>query len=307
MRKRSSISLKLSLLLSLVAAAKPHQAPAETSARLLSEFNIPRDAAWIGGISAIDLSPDGLNFYLATDRGYLARGRLLRTGDTLEGLDELEFRALVNRFGVKHAPGFGDAEGIAVDARGRIFVSFETEDRVVVYEDWDSPERLATFTRAWDVFPENQGLEALALASDNTLWAIPEYVWNGGTEVRLYHRAENKEWRQETNIPTDGGFVPVGADFGPDGNLYLLERAFFSIGFASRVRRLKIEDGIVSNVETVLRTFPGRHGNLEGIAVWSDDKQNIHLTMVSDDNFLAIQRNQIVEYVLDDRVALPAD
>jgi hypothetical protein len=57
----------------------------------------------------------------------------------------------------------------------------------------------------------------------------------------------------------------------------------------------------------VLRTFPGRHGNLEGIAVWSDDKQNIHLTMVSDGNFLAIQRNQIVEYVLDDRVALPAD
>ena len=55
------------------------------------------------------------------------------------------------------------------------------------------------------------------------------------------------------------------------------------------------------------RSELGVHGNLEGLAVWQDPAGQIRLTMVSDDNYLPFMRGQIVEYVLEHRVALPPD
>ena len=47
--------------------------------------------------------------------------------------------------------------------------------------------------------------------------------------------------------------------------------------------------------EHVLTTSLMQFHNLEGIAVWVDG-QGIRITMVSDDNFLFVQRSELVEY-----------
>ena len=48
-------------------------------------------------------------------------------------------------------------------------------------------------------------------------------------------------------------------------------------------------------METRLRA----HDNLEGISVWQDE-QGLRMTLISDDNFRAFQRTEIVEYRLTD-------
>ena len=92
----------------------------------------------------------------------------------------------------------------------------------------------------------------------------------------------------------------MGADFGPDGWFYLLERDFRGIlGFAARVRRMKLTENGPTDEEILLTTRPLQYDNLEGISVWQDGR-GIRLTMISDDNFLFVQRTELVEYRLRD-------
>ncbi len=90
----------------------------------------------------------------------------------------------------------------------------------------------------------------------------------------------------------------VGADFGPDGRLYVLERTFSALGFRTRVRRFDLL-GERDAGETLLRRGngpvrqPRRH-----FAVWRDAAARSRLTLVSDDNFVAIQRDGVRRNIL---------
>ena len=76
----------------------------------------------------------------------------------------------------------------------------------------------------------------------------------------------------------------------------MLERDFLGIGFRSRVRRFDLTGG---NEQVLLETRLRAHDNLEGISVWQDE-QGLRMTLISDDNFRAFQRTEIVEYRLTD-------
>ena len=67
---------------------------------------------------------------------------------------------------------------------------------------------------------------------------------------------------------------------------------FAGAGFASRVRVFDHPEG--AGVQ-IFRSQVGRYSNLEGLSVWRDAGGHIRLTMVSDDNYLAVMRTQIVE------------
>ena len=92
--------------------------------------------------------------------------------------------------------------------------------------------------------------------------------------------------------------MPVAADIGPDNRLYLLERDFRGLGgFASRLRRFDLTGG----AETTLFTTPcARHDTLEGLSVWRNPAGQLIAPPISDDNFFALQRTEIVEYRLPD-------
>jgi hypothetical protein len=129
-----------------------------------------------------------------------------------------------------------------------------------------------------------------------------------GRTVRFPLFVFDGAWTQPFTIPRDGAFLPVGADFGPDGRLYLLERDFRGLaGFAARVRAFAIGPDGPGPAETVLETDPGTHDNLEGLSVWRDGAGALRLTMVSDDNFQFFlrQRDRRIRPAPVD--ALPAD
>ena len=112
-------------------------------------------------------------------------------------------------------------------------------------------------------------------------------------------RLEDGAWQRAGTLPAQDAFGVVGADFGPDNLLYILERAFSPLGFRSRIRRLSL-DGETPQPETLLTTRLGDFDNLEGIDVWRDPAGSTRITLVSDDNFLRVQRSELVEFVLQE-------
>ena len=139
----------------------------------------------------------------------------------------------------------------------------------------------------------NKALEALAIDAAGRLWTAPE---TEGGPIWVY---EGGAWRVAAVREGANGFRTVGADFGPDGALWLLERKVAGLAFRSRIRRLTVEGTRVTRDEVVLTTPAGRHGNLEGLSVWQDAAGALRLTAVSDDNFLPGAATRIVEWRLE--------
>ena len=120
-------------------------------------------------------------------------------------------------------------------------------------------------------------------------YAVPLTGWGAGA------------WDAKLSVPRRGRFSPVAADFGPDGRLYVLERAFRAVGsFSSRLRRFDLGADGLTGEATLLETPFELHDNLEGLSVWRDDQGVLRATMISDDNFIFVQQTQIVEYRLPD-------
>jgi hypothetical protein len=122
---------------------------------------------------------------------------------------------------------------------------------------------------------------------------MPERSGRRTTPFPVY-RYRSGTWDIPFTIPRRAAHLITGADIFED-HLYILERDFTGFGFRSRVRRFDLAGG---SEETLLSTGTFTHDNLEGLAVWRDAAGDIRLTMISDDNFRAIQKTEIVEYVL---------
>ncbi|TJZ92330.1 esterase-like activity of phytase family protein [Paracoccus gahaiensis] len=256
--------------------------------------------ASFGGFSAIQISPDGTGFHALTDRAHLYWGRVERDPQGLvRGMAVAGRAHLKDSEGTPLPPGYiGDSEGIALDAEGRILISFEGLDRVARYDD---PDAAATPLPRPPKLPGmgvNSGLEALAIDQDGLMVAVPERSGNEATPFTVL--AFDGDWTEYATIRRDPRWLAVGADFGPDGWLYLLERDFRGIlGFSSRIRRMQLTPGVLQEDQILLETRSLQYDNLEGISVWHDGT-GIRITMISDDNFLFLQRTEIVEYRLRD-------
>lgn len=248
-----------------------------------------------GGFSGIEVTADGSGFLALSDRSMLVEGRFQRNDGQVTGITETGRHLLRTTDGEPLTGGRQDSEGLALGPDGQIYVSFEGLARIRVQPDVEGKPRLLPTAPAFADLQTNAALEALAVTADGTVLTIPE---RSGAQSRPFpvYRLQGDDWDVAFTIPRRGSFLVSGADVGPDGRLYVLERDFVGIGFRSRVRRFDPDGG----AEVVLLdTNPLTHDNLEGISVW-DDGQGIRLTMISDDNFRFFQQTQIVEYRVGD-------
>ena len=268
----------------------------QASAATTDSFVWTESDNWFGGFSAIEVADDGEAFVALSDRTVLVRGRFVRDAagriadvviESHERLRDAEGKPLRGRR--------ADSEGLALAPDGRLFISFEGLARVRVEGEGGAPPRLLPRDPAFDSFGENKALEALALAPDGAVLVIPEDVADGG-DFPVWRLDGDGAWRVAFSVPRGGAFLPVGADVGPDGLLYVLERAVEGLGFKSRVRVFGL-DG--SGGATVFESRTGAHDNLEGLSVRAG-RDGIVMTMISDDNFRFFQRTEIVEVHLPD-------
>ncbi|WYK05713.1 esterase-like activity of phytase family protein [Cereibacter sphaeroides f. sp. denitrificans] len=249
-----------------------------------------------GGLSALEMSEDGRSVTVLSDRGAWTRGRVIRDaqGHILDIRTE-PMRLLRGRGAEPLARSRNDSEGLALAPDGTAHVSFEGAARVLRYPDLSGPAGNLPVHPDFALMQRNSALEALAIDAGGAIYTLPE---RSGSATRPFpvYRYRNGVWSQPFAVPRRGSFLIVGADFGPDGRLYLLERRFRGLlGFASRVRRFTLGPEGIAAEETVFETRSGRFGNLEGISVWRAPGGGTVLSLVADDNFLFLLRTELVE------------
>jgi hypothetical protein len=251
-----------------------------------------------GGYSGVVLAPDGGSLLAVSDKGTWIRADIDRTDGRIDAVHATAIGDLHEISGARLEGETTDAEGLAVDAQGRAYVSFEAFHRVRRYDDIDGPAADVPSHPDFRTFQLNSALETVALDADGTLYAVPERsgAWERPFPV---YRFRDGSWDRDLSLRRDGTFLAVDGDFGPDGRFYLLERDFGWLkGFATRVRRFTLgPDGFQDEV-TLLQTPFGELDNMEGISTWRDEDGRIRVTLISDDNFFPLQRTMLVEYLL---------
>tara|TARA_R110000787_G_scaffold60815_1_gene137939 strand:- start:12155 stop:13048 length:894 start_codon:yes stop_codon:yes gene_type:complete len=252
------------------------------------------DAPWFGGISGAEISADGQELTAITDHGRVIRAEMVRERGVLVGLKVIHSVALRDPTGQVLAKPFTDAEGLAVGKNGQAYVSFEGQHRITTLDISNGVTTPVTNAPGAETLSDNAGIEALAIHPDGTLFALPE---ESGKDFFPLYAYRDGAWVMQTRIPRRGPFLPVGADFDDAGNLYLLERTVTPLGFRSRIRRFDLNKSDLA-AETLMQSFPAHYDNLEAISVWRDPAGRTRLTVLSDDNFLAIQQTQVIEFIV---------
>ncbi len=283
------------LALAFVASAAVGAAPRlALDSRVVWSDPAPR----FGGFSGIEVLDGGAAFVAIGDRGAWATGRMIREDGRLTRVETTGLGPLRAIDGKPLKGADADAEGFAVDADGRFYVSFESFHRIRRYDAIDGPAVAVPGAPAFKRLQDNSGLEALAIDAAGVLHAIPERsgLWERPFPV---YRLEDGVWSSDGGLTRTGKFLVAGADFGPDGRLYIVERDFSWLsGFATRIRRFTPGPDGFDGGETLLETGAGSTDNFEGISVWADAEGETRITLIADDNFFPLQSTVIAEYRL---------
>lgn len=291
---RLSFAVQLAAALTFACTSALADAP---KAEYLGSFRWQLDKTWFGGFSGIELSPDGQSMTIISDRAKILTARIRRKNGKIAAIIPGTPYHLRSSAGAPLKGKIADSEGIAIAPDGTIYVSFEGVHRVSCYMALNSTATPLDRPTAFQSLPQNGSLEALAIDPGGQLYTLPEYATDSRGQIPVYRWTSGK-WTTPFSLPARGDFHPVGADFGPDGRFYLLERSFSILGFRSRLRRWDFTETAALNEQTLLQTTSLTHDNLEGLSIWRDRIGRIRATMISDDNFMFFQRTVLVEYAL---------
>jgi len=288
-------SLALSVTSILLIICGNHTATA-ASLNLRGSYYWQSSKAEFGGLSGIAMSNEGTRVSAISDRGAIFLGNVERRDGLITGVSAVERYTLQDEDGNPPALFLQNAEGLSADVDGSFYVAYEGWARVWLYKHPDAlPEWLHVWDRFWDLIG-NSGFEALAQDGNGDLYVISEQTDNGTFPVFIYN---GDVWSKGTSIPQMDGFRISGADFGPDGALYVVERKFsWFRGFATRIRRLELNGAGIAKDTRLLDSPFGELDNSEGIDLWQDADGTTIVTLLSDDNFSPFQKTLITEFEL---------
>ena len=265
---------------------------------LAGSWALTSDDPLFGGFSDLDVDNDRL--YAVSDQGRWLSATMTMEGGALHVVDAV-LAPMRDTGGINLDNVSGDAE--ALTRRGSAFaVAFERFHRVMLLT---SSGELAPLTEpgAFERFPENQGIEALATLPSGDLLALSEFADDQGVSVMVIGSDGDV---REVRFPFDGPRAATAAEIGPDGRLYVLMKVTHRVlGWSLRglfgrsIRLLRFElgpDGF-PRMETreILATFEGRSGtdNLEGLAI-DGSPAEMTLWLISDDNMSRLQGTHLI-------------
>jgi hypothetical protein len=292
MLRRLAVQLIPALVLACSAAADGRVA------EYLGTYVWQMDEPWFGGFSGLEMTADGMGMTALTDRSTCLSAEMVRDSQSrITGVQVGRVSHLKSSTGTPMTGRVADSEGLAIAPDGTIYVSFEGVHRVVRFDTPDSLSAVLRRPREFRALAFNGSFEALAIDGAGRLYTLPEDGADAAGNIPVF-RLDKDGWSIPFTLPLRGDFLPVGADFGPDHRFYLLERAYGLSGFRSRVRQWNLTETGAENERTLLETRPRTHDNLEGLSVWRDGAGRLRLTMIADDNFMAFQTTEIVEYTV---------
>jgi hypothetical protein len=263
-----------------------------------------------GGLSAIRVSPDGARLLALSDKGQWFRGRIVYRAGRPVALEDVETAPMLGPDGRQLAArGWYDTESITED-NGTIYVGIERVHQIVRFDFAKDGFRARGIPIAVPPevrrLPSNKGLECLAMPAKGmplagSLIAISERGLDaegnlrafliGGGNAGLFAVRRTDEFDVSDCTTT------------PRGDLLILERRFTLVsGVAMRIRRIplsRIRPGVVVDGEVLIYADLGfQIDNMEGIAVHRSPQGDLVLTLISDDNFSAMQRTLLLQFTL---------
>lgn len=271
---------------------------AEPRAEPIAQWEIKSGLEGLGGLSGLEVSDDGARFVAVSDDGMLYRGSLLRdeAGD-LSGVTIESAVALLIETGTRPDKKRNrDMEGLVEDANGTLHISLENIPRILSYPAPSETPKASSLPEIDASTPTNAGFEAFAFSPNGQFVTLREGSSNARAPFTVFRRDPDGAWHGIYELPRKGGFRPVGADFGPDGHLYILTRAFNGFGFAIQITRIRFDRDTPLHDELLFSGGFRQFDNLEGLAAWRDPAGNTRLTTVSDDNFSRLQSTILVEF-----------
>lgn len=310
-------------------AADNHPASIEVSARPLAGFDL-RDRSRVqfgqlrfrsglvltspysgfGGLSSLRLDARGERFVAASDRGRWFTGRIVYRGKELVGLTDVETAPMLGGDGRTLASHrWYDTESMARDGTW-IYVGIERVNRIVRFDFGRQGlrARAETVLAPAEIrkLPYNSGLEALVavpkrLPLAGTLIAISERGLDAAGNIKAY--LIGGPTPGTFSVRRTGSFDISDAALLPGGDLLLLERKFAWLGgIGIRIRRIaaaSIAPGVTVDGPSIFDADLGQEiDNFEGLNVHVTAEGDTVLTLVSDDNFSAIQRTLLVQFTL---------
>jgi hypothetical protein len=263
-----------------------------------------------GGLSAIRVAADGAHFIALTDKAWWFRGRLLYEGTRPSGIADAEMAPMLGADGKPLAArGWYDAESLAQDG-GTLYVGIERVHQIVRF-DYGKEGLLArgrpiALPPELRTLPANKGVEALVF--------IPKGFALAGSLIAISERGLDKMGNIVGFLiggPTAGNFAIkrssnydiTDAALLPGGDVLLLERRFsWDSGLGVRVRRIALDEikprALVDGSVLFDADLGYEIDNMEGLSVHRGAAGEVVLTLVSDDNFSAVQRTLLLQFVM---------
>ncbi|MER0239267.1 esterase-like activity of phytase family protein [Fulvimarina sp. MAC8] len=279
-------------------------------------FSFSAFGSGVAGISGLVVDTDGEGFTAITDIGDWVTGRIARDASGAPtGLKDVEVEPLTGTDGsALEGKIESDAEGLA--RRGdNLLVSFERRPRILSYPVVN--KRIVTPAEVPQPIPlyelrANEGLEALAVAPPGSSLSGALITFAEGsidTNGNLFAAIVDGPQSGIFKIRKDERWDVTDADFLPDGDLLVLERRYdgFTSGLGARIRRVagnRISPGALVDGDIIFEADLSEEiDNMEGLAIWQDDAGRTRLILISDNNNSFLQRNLLLEFVLENKEA----
>ena len=264
-----------------------------------------------GGISALYMEPDGAHFLSLTDNGSWLRGRIVYRDGRPAGIAEAEMAPMLGPDGRPLAARhWYDSESLALGTDGMFYVGIERVEKIVCF-DYRRDGLMARgepipVPADFKSFTNNKSLECLAAPPKQAplaggLIAVTERSLDEAGNLRSYvlkGRAVTRFTVRRTN-----DYDVSDCTFLAPADMLLLERRYSPLaGVGIRIRRLHLADikeGALVDGPALFEADLGYQiDNMEGIGVHKNADGETILTLVSDDNFSAIQRNLLLQFAL---------
>jgi len=245
--------------------------------------------------------------FMVSDKGKLFRFRA-RFGERIRELEPVAAERIRKKSGKKLKKWRRDSEGLTLDGRGRLFVSFEGKPRIArlsydgrIFAYLPLPRALAS---AKNFRGGNKELEALVWHSRYGLVTAPEYpLATGSDKIQTLYALSGKRWSYRRGREPHSAVTAL--EVLENGDFLILERAY-SDPLSPMVVTLKALDprscggAKLCHPRTLLRMDSSQGWkveNFEGLARVGKNR----FVMISDDNDNFFQKTILIYFEVDSR------
>ncbi|MBI4526424.1 MAG: esterase-like activity of phytase family protein [Deltaproteobacteria bacterium] len=278
------------------------------SLKFLSGFELKSSDPRFGGFSGLTLSADGTVLYAVSDRGYWASAKMRHDSEArLSGLDSWEMDSLLTPEASTVSGPLTDAEALARDRDdGSLIVGFEQIHRLWRYRPPPAglrvPPQPVPIPAELQKAPRNGGIEAVTVLLDGRIFILAEEFENPDGRLKGW-LIDSQNFSEMSYVHSDR-FRPTDMATLPNGDVLVLERRYGFLGnWGARFQRLSRESlrpGARVAAEEIARIEPPLTlDNFEGLAVHKDEKGNLFIYIISDDNYSFFQRTLLLQFRLE--------